>query len=53
MDNPLFGIRWRDARLTDLDFAYGLALIAEKCDVMQSVTDKFNELSEKFGLRIS
>ena len=40
MNNPQFGIWWRDARLTDLDFADDLALIVEKYDVMQSMTDK-------------
>ena len=53
MDNPQFGVWWRDTRLTDLDFADDLALIAEKCDVMQSITGKLSGLSEKVGLRIS
>ena len=53
MDNPQFGIQRRDARLTDLDLADDLALIAEKCHVIQSMTDKLSELSEKVGLRIS
>ena len=53
MYNPQFGIRRRDACLMDLDFADDLALIAEKCNMMQSMTDKLSELSEKVGPRIS
>ena len=53
MDNPQFGIWWRDTRLTDLDFADDLALIAEKFDVMQPMTGKLSELSENVGVRIS
>ena len=53
MDNPQFGIWWRDTRLTDLDFADDLALIAEKFDVMQPMTGKLSELRENVGVRIS
>ena len=53
MDNPHFGIRWRDARLTDLDFADDLALLVEKWDVMKYMIEKLSGLSEKVSLRIS
>ena len=52
MDNLQFGIRWRDAPLMDLDFADDLALIAEKCDVIQPMADKLSKLSERVCLTI-
>ena len=52
MDQPGFGIGWKnDKRLTDLDFADDIALVAEQAHVCQQITTNMH--SVKFGLHIS
>uniref|UniRef100_A0A7I4Y4A0 Reverse transcriptase domain-containing protein n=1 Tax=Haemonchus contortus TaxID=6289 RepID=A0A7I4Y4A0_HAECO len=47
------GVRWfNDERLTDLDFADDIALIAEDKDGLQKVSDALNENASMIGLRI-
>jgi len=54
MDQPGFGIGWKnDKRLTDLDFADDIALVAEQAHVCQQMTTNLAVHSIKFGLHIS
>ncbi|XGW33824.1 hypothetical protein V3C99_017911 [Haemonchus contortus] len=48
------GVHWlNDERLTDLDFADDIALMAEAKDGLQKVTDALNEEASMIGLRIN
>ena len=47
-----FGIIWDETKLTDLDFAGDLALLTNKYEQMQFITDSLKNLSKKVGLRI-
>ena len=54
MDQPRFGIGWKNGkRLTDLDFADNIALVAEHAHACQQMTTNLAEHSVKFGLHIS
>ena len=54
MNKPDFGIMWdTKRRLTDLDFADDLALIAETPQILQEMTSSLEENAAKVGLRIS
>ena len=54
IDQPRFGIGWRNnTRLTDLDFADGIALMAEEDHVCLEMTTNLALDSAKFGLKIS
>lgn len=54
MSRPSFGISWIDAaRLTDLDFADDIALLAEERKILQKMTTALGEHASKVGLRIS
>ena len=49
-----FGIEWNDqTRLTDLDFADDIALIAETNESLQHMTNKLETEAGKIGLRIN
>ena len=49
-----FGIVWNDqTRLTDLDFADDIALIAETNESLQNMTNKLETEAGKIGLRIN
>ena len=48
-----FGIIWQDTKLTDLNFVDDLALLTNKCEQMQLMTDSLKNLSKKVGLRTS
>lgn len=48
------GIKWTDSsRLTDLDFADDLSLLAETIDILQEMTTNLETEAEKVGLKIS
>ena len=47
-----FGIIWEETKLTDLDFAGDLALLTNKYEQMQLITDSLKNLSKKVDLRI-
>jgi len=48
------GIKWTDSsRLTDLDFADDLSLLAETRDILQEMTTNLETEAEKVGLRSS
>ena len=47
------GIIWQETTLTNLDFADDLAILTNKCEQMQLMTDSLKNLSKKVGLRIS
>jgi len=54
MDQPGLGIGWKDdKRLTDLDFADDITLVAEQAHVCQQVTANLATHSVKLGLHIS
>jgi len=54
MNGPNMGIKWTDsARLTDLDFADDLSLLAETRDILQEMTTNLETEAEKVGLKIS
>ena len=53
MDQVGFGISWGQTRLTDLDFADDIALIAEEDGTMQRMTTRLEEHAAKVGLYIS
>ena len=53
MDQVGFGISWGQTRLTDLEFADDIALIAEEDGTMQRMTTKLEEHAAKVGLYIS
>jgi len=54
MDQPGLGIGWKDdKRLTDLDFADDMALVAEQAHVCQQMTANLATHSVKLGLYIS
>jgi len=53
MDKPEYGIVWqKQNRLTDLNFADDIAIVAEKENVCQEMTTKLEEQSAQ-GLNIS
>jgi len=54
MDKPEYGIAWQQQnRLTDLDFADDIAILAEEENVCQEMTTKLEEQSAQVGLNIS
>jgi len=54
MDKPEYGIVWqKQNRLTDLNFADDIAIVAEKENVCQEMTTKLEEQSAQVGLNIS
>jgi len=54
MDQPGLGIGWKDdKRLTELDFADDIALVAEQAHVCQQMTANLATHSVKLGLHIS
>jgi len=54
MDKSEYGIVWQKRnRLTDLDFANKIAIVAEKKNVCQEMTTKLEEQSAQVGLNIS
>ena len=54
MDKPEYGIVWQQQnRLTDLDFADDIAILAEEENVCQEMTIKLEEQSAQVGLNIS
>ena len=54
MDKPEYGIVWqKQNRLTDLDFADDLAILAEEENICQEMTPKLEEQSGPVGLNIS
>jgi len=54
MDKPEYGIVWqKQNRLTDLDFAGDIAILAEEENVCQEMTTKLDEQSAQVGLNIS
>jgi hypothetical protein len=53
-NNPRYGIPWTDqSRLTDLDFADDIALLAESTKSLQEMTTALEAQSSKVGLQIS
>jgi len=54
MDKSKYGIVWQKRnRLTDLDFADDIAIVAEEENVCQEMTTKLEEQSAQVGLNIS
>jgi len=54
MDKSEYGIIWqKQNRLTDLDFADDIAIVAEEENVCQEMTTKLEEQSAQVGLNIS
>ena len=54
MGKPEYGIVWqKQNRLTDLDFADDLVILAEEENVCQEMTTKLEEQSAQVGLNIS
>jgi len=53
MNNPVFGIKWKHDRLTDLDFADGIALLIDAHNSLQDMTTRKYEQATKLGLCIS
>jgi len=54
MNGPNMGIKWTDSsRLTDLDFADDLSLLAETRDILQEMTTNLQMEAEKVGVKIS
>jgi len=54
MDKPEYGIVWqKQNRLTDLDFADDIAILAEEENLCQERTTKLEEQSAQVGLNIS
>jgi hypothetical protein len=54
MNKVSYGIKWQDDnRLTDLDFADDIAMLAETDQECQEMTNSLNEHSTAVGLRIS
>jgi len=54
MDQPGLGIGWKiDKRLTDLDFAADIAVVAEQAHVCQQMLANLATYSIKLGLHIS
>ena len=54
LGNDNFGIRWKEKkRLTDLDFADDVALLAENCQQLQDMTESITVCASQVGLRIS
>jgi len=54
MDKSEYGIVWQKRnRLTDLDFADDIAIVAEEENVCQEMTTKLEEQSAQVGLNIS
>lgn len=54
MAKPHFGIPWTEhSRLTDLDFADDIALMAKTQKVLQEATTSLEEEAARVGLRIS
>jgi len=54
MDKPEYGIVWhKQNRLTDLDFADDIAMMAEEAKVCQEMTTKLEGHSAQVGLNIS
>ena len=53
LDDQLYGISWKDSKLSDLDFADDLAVLADTCANMQSATNSLVELAKKVGLRVN
>ena len=54
MDKPEYGIIWqKQNRLTDLDFADDVSILAEEENVCQEMTIKLEEQSAQVGLNIS
>ena len=53
-DKPEYGIIWqKQNRLTDLDCADDIAILAEEENVCQEMTTKLEEQSAQVGLNIS
>ena len=50
MNGDTFGTRWKCQRLTDLDFADDIAILAEHTDTMQNMTDQLSHHATKVGL---
>ena len=54
MDKPVYGIVWqKQNRLTDLDFADDIAILAEEENICQQMTSKLEEQSAQVGLNIN
>ena len=53
MNEPRFGIPWKDGSLTDLDFADDIAMLSTSLQHLQEMTTKLQEITAKVGLRIS
>ena len=54
MNKPNIGISWKqDTRLTDLDFADDIPLLAETNEQLQDMTTNLEAEAAKVGLRIS
>jgi len=54
MDKSEYGIVWQKwNRLTDLDFADDIAIVADEENVCQEMTTKLDEQSAQVGLNIS
>jgi len=53
MTNPVYGIKWKHDRLTDLDFADDIALLSDSHDSLQDMITKLHDQAARLGLRIS
>ena len=53
MNEPHFGILWKDGSLTDLDFADDIAMLSTSLQHLQEMTTKLQEIAAKIGLRIN
>jgi len=53
MTNPVYGIKWKHDRLTDLDFADDIALLNDSHDSSQDMTTKLHDQPARLGLRSS
>ena len=55
MTNPVYGIKWKNDRPTELNFADNSALFSDSHDHLHDMTTRLHDqtLSKVFGLRIS
>ena len=53
LDKDNHGLLWSEKKLSDIDFADDLALLATTCSEMQIMTNNVVEIAETFGLRVN